>query len=415
MQHPNSQERLSQIILIAEDDPALAEAIAATLDLKGLETVLANNGGDALSKARKLQPGLILLDVMMPGMTGIEVCETLKADPETAAIPVIFITAKAQPADRSRGLAAGASAYLTKPFSPTQLISLVDELLVGEPHAARQAQSDLAAMPANQLVIYARELKMLFEQERKERAALENAHKRLDELDRLKAAFLSTVTHELLTPFANIGLPLQIMQRQIDSFSPEQRDTLESLATEIAQLHRLINGVVKFAALVNKQREPRPGRIALDRIIPPAVQPVAILARAREVDFRVFLSPDISQVYADPVLLGEAVFQMAHNAIKFNFPGGSARTRVREENGWVIIEVQDTGTGLTPERLAILGQPFEQSADALRRGQEGLGIGWAFVSYVAEVHGGRTRVESAGPRQGSTFSLALPAANDEVG
>ena len=75
-----------------------------------------------------------------------------------------------------------------------------------------------------------------------------------------------------------------------------------------------------------------------------------------------------------------------------------------------MVEVSDSGVGLTPERLAVLGQPFEQSADALRRGREGLGIGWAFVGYVAQVHGGWTRVQSPGLGQGSTFSLALPTA-----
>ena len=99
---------------------------------------------------------------------------------------------------------------------------------------------------------------------------------------------------------------------------------------------------------------------------------------------------------------------MAHNAVKFNLPGGKARVRAFESGEWVVIEVADTGVGLTPERLALLGQPFEQSADALRRGQEGLGIGWTFVRYVAEVHGGWIRVESPGPNQGSTFSLGLP-------
>jgi len=99
---------------------------------------------------------------------------------------------------------------------------------------------------------------------------------------------------------------------------------------------------------------------------------------------------------------------MAYNAVKFNLAGGYAQVKVFEAMGWIVIEVQDTGVGLTPERLEMLGQPFEQGADALRRGQEGLGLGWTFVRYVAEVHGGQTHVKSSGPGQGSTFSLALP-------
>ena len=70
--------------------------------------------------------------------------------------------------------------------------------------------------------------------------------------------------------------------------------------------------------------------------------------------------------------------------------------------------MKDTGVGLTPAQIEVLGEPFKQSVDALRRGQEGLGIGWSFVRYVAEVHNGWTHVESPGLNQGSTFSLGLP-------
>ena len=402
-----------QTVLIADDEQALAEAIAATLDLKGLHTVVTHDGEQALALARSLHPDLILLDVMMPGRSGIEVCATLKTDPTTASIPVIFITAKTEKTDRMVGIAAGADEYLTKPFSPTELIDLVHQVLAGRPIEPRLRRQDLSAMPADQLVVYARELRELFKREQLERQALEEAHKRLDELDRLKAVFLDTVTHELLTPFASIGLAMQVFQRQSGSLQPDQRRVLDDLVTEIAGLHRLISGVVKFAQLVNKRREPRPGYISLDQAIPVAVQPAAVLAQAREVDFRVFVPPDLSKIHADPELLGEAVFQMAHNAVKFNLPGGKAQVRVSQSDGWTTIKVSDTGVGLAPERLVLLGQPFEQSADALQRGREGLGIGWAFVRYVAEVHDGWTRVKSPGPGLGSTFLLALPDLSDK--
>jgi len=395
-------------ILIAEDERSVAEAIATVLDREGLQTVVAHDGERAMALARSLQPDLILLDVMMPGRTGIEVCATLKTDPATASIPVIFVTASSEPMDRLVGIAAGADEYLTKPFSPAELIALVERVLSGQTIEPRLRGPDLSASPSDQLVVFAREWRELFERERMERQALEQAQRRLEELDRLKAAFLGAVTHELLTPFSSVGVALQVLQRLSEDLSPNYRAALDDLLTEIAGLHRLVSGVVKFAELVNKRREPQPGHISLSQVIPWAVQPVAVLAQSREVDFRVFVPPDLPNIHADPELLGEAVFQMAHNAVKFNLPGGEARVRVIERDGNVKIEVTDTGVGLTPERLATLGQPFMQEADALRRGQEGLGIGWAFVRYVAEVHGGWTHVESPGPGQGSTFSLILP-------
>ena len=126
-------QSLKRTVLIADDDKALASAIAATLDLEGLETVVVHDGEQALALARALHPDLILLDVMMPGRSGIEVCATLKTDPMTNSIPVVFITAKSEQTDRIVGLAAGADEYLTKPFSPTELIALVKGVLAGQP------------------------------------------------------------------------------------------------------------------------------------------------------------------------------------------------------------------------------------------------------------------------------------------
>ena len=402
-------------ILVADDEELIAEALGATLDQEGLETIVTYDGNQALKMARQLQPDLILLDVMMPGMSGVEVCATLKQDPATAPIPVVLITAMGEKQDRKAGFAAGAAEYLIKPFSPTELIALVNRLLAGQPVQPRQREPDVATMAADQMVIYARELRDLVEKEQSQRKELEAAHERLGELDRLKAAFLGAVTHELLTPFSTIGLPLQVLQRQGEVLTEDQRNAMDDLATEIAGLHQLVKGVVKFAELVSKRREPQFGYYELDQVIPPAVQPVALLAQARLTDFRCIAPSGLPQVHTDPELLGEALFQMAHNAVKFNVPGGWAQVRVYTSDGWVVIRVSDTGIGLTPERLTLLGQPFEQSADALRRGREGLGVGWAFVGYVAEVHGGWTQVESPGPGQGqgSTFSLALPVAEEE--
>jgi signal transduction histidine kinase len=389
----------------------MARAIAATLDYEGLETVVATDGEQALTLATELQPDLVLLDVQLPKRTGIEVCATLKADPVTRHIPVVMLTGSAEQTDRAAGLEAGAEDYLTKPFSPTELITLVDEVLSGRAVEPREKWPDPSTLPTDQLLVFAKELKELHAQEQMARRALERANKRLEELDEVKAAFLGVVTHELMTPFASIGLALQVVQQVSDGFRPDQHAALENLMLEVGSLHQLLNGVVKFAELVTKQREPQLGRYALENVIPWAIEPVVAQAMAREVDFRLLVPSDLPRVYIDPDLAAEAVFQMAHNAVKFNRPGGRAVIKARESDGMVVVEVWDTGAGLTPERLGLLGQPFEQSADSLRRGREGLGIGWAFVCYVAEVLGGWTRVESPGPDQGSTFSLALPVAS----
>lgn len=120
---------MKNTVLIADDDASLRMLVTTTLADDSLTLLEAQDGVQALALARREKPHLILLDVAMPGLTGVEVCEALKAEVATAAIPVIMLTAHGQEADRQRGLAAGAKAYLTKPFSPLQLLDLVERLL----------------------------------------------------------------------------------------------------------------------------------------------------------------------------------------------------------------------------------------------------------------------------------------------
>jgi two-component system phosphate regulon response regulator PhoB len=116
-------------LLIADDEEGIRALVRMTLDTESLEILEAADGDEAVTLARENRPDVILLDVMMPGRSGFDVCRTLKSDPATAAIPVVILTAKAQTADREEGRAAGADDYLTKPFSPVELLHKVDDLL----------------------------------------------------------------------------------------------------------------------------------------------------------------------------------------------------------------------------------------------------------------------------------------------
>jgi DNA-binding response OmpR family regulator len=116
-------------ILIVEDDADIRELTAFKLTLEGHEVHVEADGEAGLAAARELMPDLIVLDWMMPKLTGLEVCQALRADPATASLPIILLTAKAQEADIQRGFAAGADDYISKPFSPPELASRVTAVL----------------------------------------------------------------------------------------------------------------------------------------------------------------------------------------------------------------------------------------------------------------------------------------------
>lgn len=138
---------MAELILVADDDNDIREFIELNLTLEGFEVITARDGEEALKLARERGPALTILDVMMPKMDGVQVCETLRADARTASISVILLTAKTLSSDRLVGLTAGADDYISKPFDPSELIARVRTTL----RRARElrAISPLTGLPGN--------------------------------------------------------------------------------------------------------------------------------------------------------------------------------------------------------------------------------------------------------------------------
>ena len=133
-------------ILIVEDEPDIVELLVYNLDQAGFKTEAVFNGADALDRVKIEPPDLVLLDLLLPEVDGLEVCRTLKRDPETASIPIIMLTAKGEAIDRIVGLELGADDYITKPFSPREVMLRVRAVLRRAPNVPR-------SRPANQIQI----------------------------------------------------------------------------------------------------------------------------------------------------------------------------------------------------------------------------------------------------------------------
>jgi DNA-binding response OmpR family regulator len=115
-------------ILVVDDDPVILRLIEVNLDLEGFEVVTSDRGEDAIEKAREITPDLILLDLMMPEVSGWEIAERLQADDKTKDIPLVFLSARTQDEDRRRGEELGVAGYVTKPFDPAELVSTIRKL-----------------------------------------------------------------------------------------------------------------------------------------------------------------------------------------------------------------------------------------------------------------------------------------------
>jgi DNA-binding response OmpR family regulator len=116
-------------ILLVEDDPSAARLVSYTLEQEGYEVLTAPNGVEGLRKAREEEPDLLVLDVMLPGLDGFEVCHRLRSEPQTAKLPILMLSAKAREADKATGINVGANDYLSKPAAPDEIAARVANLL----------------------------------------------------------------------------------------------------------------------------------------------------------------------------------------------------------------------------------------------------------------------------------------------
>jgi two-component system alkaline phosphatase synthesis response regulator PhoP len=136
-------------ILVAEDDRDIADLIAHYVERAGWTPHVVGSGDEALASSRKQPFDLVILDVMLPGMSGLEVCRALRADPATAAVPIIMVTARAEETDRIMGLDIGADDYLAKPFSPNELVARIRALM----RRSKRGETESATIKFGSLVM----------------------------------------------------------------------------------------------------------------------------------------------------------------------------------------------------------------------------------------------------------------------
>ena len=124
---------MTQKLLVADDEPNIVISLEYLMKREGYQVLVATDGNQALETIQREQPALVLLDVMMPGKTGFEVCQAVRADPALDGVRILMLTAKGRETDVGKGLALGANAYMTKPFSTRELVQKVAELLEAAP------------------------------------------------------------------------------------------------------------------------------------------------------------------------------------------------------------------------------------------------------------------------------------------
>src|SRR5581483_8081786 len=271
--------------------------------------------------------------------------------------------------------------------------------------SAIQAELDSSQQQA---LVYARDMQRLYRQLQETNRSLQTINTQLDEANKLKANFLSVISHELRSPFASIELALQTFNRYgVEELRPEQRDLLDQLAQNLKDGRRMIDSLVTYASLLSKQGRLNLQAVEIDQVIDETTAALRPLADRRRQSLVVQVSRGLTLPSGDRERIGEAVWHLLHNAIKFSKAEGQIVIRAHTEGEYLAIEVKDTGVGIPLDKQAQVWESFAQLSDSVKRGVEGLGLGLALVRYVALAHGGNVVLHSE-PGVGSVIGFWLP-------
>lgn len=243
--------------------------------------------------------------------------------------------------------------------------------------------------------------------------ALNKTNRQLQEMDKLKSAFIGVITHELRTPFANIGFSLQLLERYAGAnLLPEPREQLDELAAGIQTAKTMVDNLVTLAAFFSKQGELRLTWLNFPDVVQTAILPLKTVAETKGVAFHIVVPESLPSLRGDQERLADAIYHLTQNAIKFTEAGGEVWVRCWATADAIHFEVRDTGVGVPADKLPTLWEGFTQMADPLRRGVEGLGLGLALVKYVVSAHDGQVWVHST-EGAGSTFGFRVPSGGPE--
>lgn len=239
-------------------------------------------------------------------------------------------------------------------------------------------------------------------------ASLVKANENLQEVDELKSSFLSVISHELRTPFANILMSLQILGNHLSpDTQPEQYALYQQLSTGIKDANTMVNRLIKHASFIRKQGMMHLAPVKPDEL----VQTVCVIFKARAerngLNLSINVSDNLPEIQGDVERLTDAVHELVTNALKFTPRGGKITVNMWAKDKLLFFTVQDTGQGIPPAELPALWDGFRQMADPLLRGREGLGLGLALVKYIVEAHQGEVWATSQ-VGVGSTFGFKLP-------
>jgi two-component system, sensor histidine kinase and response regulator len=357
----NPKIELGQI-LVVDDNEMNRDMLSRRLVRIGHSVDTAVDGQYALNMLEKKKYDLVLLDVMMPVISGLEVLSTLRKKYSMADLPIIMVTAKDQSEDIVEALKLGANDYVTKP--------------VDFPVANARIQTQLS----------------------------------LRRLAELKDEFLGIASHDLKNPLSGIMGYAGILKSKLSAADPVDeilRNSAERIEYLSKTMHRIIIDFLDFQAMDDGQLKLDLDSTQINAIAKLVYENNLEYAQRKEIELNLELQPDLPSINADSARIQQVIENFVSNAIKFNTKKSAAVIRTRSENNSLILEVSDTGPGLKEEDTEKLFIKYARLSNKPTGGEKSSGLGLAICKKIIELHNGKIGVRN-NPDKGATFFFQLP-------
>ncbi len=360
-------------ILIVDDVVSNVLLLKILLTKEKFGICTANNGRECIEKAKSERPDLILLDVMMPELNGFDTAVILKEDPETADIPIIFLTALNTPADLVQGFKVGGNDFLTKPFNKEELIMRV--------------MQQISLVVARRIIV-------------RQNEELRNTINNRDKM-------YSVIAHDLRSPMASIRMVLNLFVNTVspEMIGPELFSLIDKANKESEETHGLLDNLLKWTKSQTGRLNVVYQDFDVNDVIPGVVDIFTMIADTKHIKLNCDLGTERLTVCADNDMLKTVLRNFISNAIKFSNENSTIDISLTREGDMARISVRDHGVGISEERLSGLFKNGETTCGT--NNEEGSGLGLQLCKDFAVKNGGDVKVESV-LGEGSTFSVYIP-------
>lgn len=358
-------------VLVVDDTPQNVQILGTMLRDANYEVVVANNGEQALKALEHTPVDLILLDIMMPGLNGFDVCEHIKQNPKTNHIPIIFLTARNNVEDVVKGFDLGAADYVCKPFQWSEL------------HARMRAHLDLKH--------YQDQIQLALEEQKRMR--------------REHDAFVRHELNNMMQPILSFSESLLY----IDETDEEKKESAQNIFDSTQRLHQLLQALKNIQNLETGNFVLNRKRVALTSVFAQAISDVKASFSENCPTIHVNNHLSTCQIQADERLLAGVFYNLIKNAVEHVINESDQTKRqvsvtMSQEGKNAMVTIQNGGVPIEPERLERF---FEKFNTDHRYKKGGTGLGTTYAYWVTRSHGGNITVAS-NANEGTTVTVTLP-------